>query len=156
LKKGDDLFMHTKLIYHQWANMRLLIHINEDTFIKEVKSIFPSVAAVFEHIYSVDLIWAKRILGEEQPSMEQISFANPSAAIQSFDKLTGLYKQVSEKEETVFYKNSKGDVFQNELNEVIEHLANHGTYHRGNVSAILHQLGEKSISTDFIFFLREQ
>lgn len=148
--------MHSKLIYHQWANMRLLNHINEDTFIKEVKSIFPSVAAVFEHIYSVDLIWAKRILGEEQPSMEQISFANPSAAIQSFDKLTGLYEQLSEKKGTVFYKNSKGDVFQNELNEIIEHLANHGTYHRGNVSAILHQLGEKSISTDFIFFLREQ
>ncbi|MEC5258611.1 DinB family protein [Bacillus amyloliquefaciens] len=29
---------------------------------------------------------------------------------------------------------------------------NHGTYHRGNISAMLHQMGYKGVPTDYIFF----
>jgi uncharacterized damage-inducible protein DinB len=152
------LSIESKLTYHHWATMRLLTFIKElngDFFLKEVKSIFPSLAAIFEHIYSVDSMWAKRILGEEQPVMENIKFANPSMAIHYFEQLSQQYKELSTKDGTIFYKNTKGEVFQNEFSEIIDHLTNHGTYHRGNVSAVLHQHGEKSISTDFIFFLRE-
>ncbi|NHM32597.1 DinB family protein [Neobacillus terrae] len=34
-------------------------------------------------------------------------------------------------------------------------MANHGTYHRGNITAMLWSLGHKSTSTDYIYFLRE-
>ncbi|MFH0068201.1 DinB family protein [Peribacillus sp. NPDC056705] len=29
---------------------------------------------------------------------------------------------------------------------------NHGTYHRGNVSAMLHQQGERDAPTDYVFY----
>jgi uncharacterized damage-inducible protein DinB len=152
------LSIKTKLGYHHWANMKLLNHINElneDVFLKEVKSVFPSLASFFEHIYQVDSLWLKRILGEKQPFQVDIRFESPLMAIQHFEKLFQQYKQLSSTEGIIFYKNSKGDSFQNEFYEIIEHITNHGTYHRGNVSAVLHQLGEKSVSTDLIFFLRE-
>jgi uncharacterized damage-inducible protein DinB len=38
----------------------------------------------------------------------------------------------------------------------MQHVVNHGTYHRGNITAMLRQLGSKGISTDFIFYLYEQ
>lgn len=56
---------------------------------------------------------------------------------------------------TIIYQNTRKDLFQNDFQDIIQHVMNHGTYHRGNVSAILHQLGQKSVSTDFIYFLRK-
>jgi uncharacterized damage-inducible protein DinB len=150
--------IESKLNYHHWATMRLLNYINElndDFFLKEVKSIFPSLAAIFEHIYQIDLMWAKRMLGEEQSVMENIKFGSPKVAIQFFEKIFQEYKLLGFKEGMITYKNTKGEEFQNSFHEIIEHVTNHGTYHRGTVSAVLHQLGEKSVSTDYIFFLRE-
>ncbi|MFD0829279.1 DinB family protein [Neobacillus sp. M.A.Huq-85] len=151
------LSMETKLQYHHWANRTLLEHINqldEEVFIKEVNSIFPSLAAIFEHIYSVDSMWLKRISGEKTPVLEAIKFDIPSMAIQAFDQLHHQFNQLYIIEGKISYQNSKGEFFQNELYEIIEHLSNHGTYHRGNASAVLHQLGHNSVSTDLIFFLR--
>ncbi|WP_462411563.1 DinB family protein [Neobacillus sp. Marseille-QA0830] len=148
----------TEINYHQWANVRLLEHINQlnnDVFTKEVKSIFPSVADTFEHIYKVDTIWLKRMAGEESPDFEEVTFETPLQAISYFEINQELFKQLGTKEGAFVYKNTKGEVFQNEIQEILRHLVNHGTYHRGNVSAMLHQMGEKSISNDYIVFLRE-
>ncbi len=38
------------------------------------------------------------------------------------------------------------------LSEMILHVVNHGTYHRGNISAMLHQLGDSSVMTDYAFY----
>jgi hypothetical protein len=37
--------------------------------------------------------------------------------------------------------------------DVIIHIVNHGTYHRGNVTAMLRQLGFKGTATDYGFYL---
>ena len=39
------------------------------------------------------------------------------------------------------------------LADLIHHVVNHGTYHRGNISAMLHQQGERGIPTDYVYFL---
>ena len=40
--------------------------------------------------------------------------------------------------------------------QALQHLANHGTYHRGQVATLLRQLGVKPVSTDLIAFYRER
>jgi len=35
-------------------------------------------------------------------------------------------------------------------------VANHSTYHRGQVTTLLRQLGAKAVSTDMIVFYRER
>ena len=42
------------------------------------------------------------------------------------------------------------------LAEIVLHAANHGTYHRGNISAMLHQLGDASVMTDFVFYMYQE
>ncbi|WP_238403164.1 DinB family protein [Paenibacillus mesophilus] len=37
--------------------------------------------------------------------------------------------------------------------DFIQHLVNHGTYHRGNVTAMLRQLGHPGTPTDFGYYL---
>lgn len=34
-------------------------------------------------------------------------------------------------------------------------IVNHGTYHRGNLTVMLRQLGRSGVSTDYIFYLYE-
>lgn len=41
------------------------------------------------------------------------------------------------------------------LAHLMQHLANHSTYHRGQVAMMMRQLGEKPMATDFHVFLME-
>ena len=38
----------------------------------------------------------------------------------------------------------------------MQHVANHATYHRGQVVTMLRQLGAKAVSTDLVFWDRER
>lgn len=146
-----------ELRYHHWANERLLNHLaalGGEIFLKNVTSVFPSLAAVFEHIYTVDRTWIQRMIGDNG-TIEEVKFETPAMAIPYFENNMQQLLELRKREDIVSYQNSKGEEFQNGVQEILRHLLNHGTYHRGNVSAILHQLGEKSISTDYIFYLRE-
>ncbi len=40
--------------------------------------------------------------------------------------------------------------------QMLQHLANHGTYHRGQIATMLRQLGAKAQGTDMIYFFRER
>ena len=48
-----------------------------------------------------------------------------------------------------------GVTYRHRYADMFRHLANHSTYHRGQVAAMLRQLGEKPPSTDLIRFYRE-
>ncbi len=50
----------------------------------------------------------------------------------------------------------KGNPHSNVLWQTLQHLANHGTYHRGQVTTLLRQLGAKPVGTDLIGFYRER
>ena len=50
----------------------------------------------------------------------------------------------------------KGNQFRNPRWQALQHLANHGTYHRGQITTLLRQLGATPVSTDLIGFYRER
>src|SRR5882672_6931998 len=59
--------------------------------------------------------------------------------------------------ERVFeYKTLKFGVYSNPLWESMQHLVNHGTYHRGQVTTLLRQLGAQPMATDLMHFYRER
>jgi uncharacterized damage-inducible protein DinB len=39
------------------------------------------------------------------------------------------------------------------VSELVPHVVNHGTYHRGNITAMLRQMGYASVSTDYGIYL---
>ncbi len=49
-----------------------------------------------------------------------------------------------------------GTTYRHRFADMFRHLTNHSTYHRGQVVAILRQLGEKPPSTDLIRFYRQE
>ena len=58
--------------------------------------------------------------------------------------------------EPLSYVAFSGDSFTRRLGDALLHLANHGTYHRGQVATLMRQLGRKAASTDYLRFLDAQ
>ena len=54
------------------------------------------------------------------------------------------------------YRTFKGDAFSGRLLALVQHVANHGSYHRGQLAVFLRQLGVKPPTTDLVAFDRER
>ncbi|HET9314036.1 MAG TPA: DinB family protein, partial [Vicinamibacteria bacterium] len=54
------------------------------------------------------------------------------------------------------YRNLQGQEFETPLWQMVQHVANHSTYHRGQLVTMFRQLGAKAVSTDLIAWDRER
>jgi uncharacterized damage-inducible protein DinB len=60
-------------------------------------------------------------------------------------------------EEIVYYKNLRGDGYENKLEDILAHLINHGTHHRAQIGQELKLAGVENLPvTDYIFYIREK
>ncbi|HCL04806.1 MAG TPA: hypothetical protein DHW64_02070 [Chitinophagaceae bacterium] len=151
--------------YEIWANEQLLnlsIELSAEEQNRPIVSSFPSVHKTFLHMWDASSAWWQRLQMHEQVVMPSLSF-HPNMK----DIANGLLQQNRQwhafvheaSDETLSapmpYKNMKGEHFIQPVFEVVMHLTNHGTYHRGQVITLLRQLGvEKIPQTDYILFTR--
>lgn len=59
-------------------------------------------------------------------------------------------------EQTFSMKHPKLGTLETTYADIILHVVNHGTYHRGNVTAMLRQLGHSGVPTDYMYYLYER
>ena len=59
-------------------------------------------------------------------------------------------------ENSVSYKNTKGDAFESKLSDILTQVINHGTHHRAQIGMHLKLAGADLPLTDYIFYLRTQ
>jgi uncharacterized damage-inducible protein DinB len=149
--------------YHCWATKQVLNHLQtlpRKVLTMSLNSVFPKIESVLVHMLAVDELWFGRMKGSEQNYMEEKSGWPVQQFILAYERLLeDLWNFVYEVEDIhtiVFYTNSEGKKFSNTIFEIIQHIVNHGTYHRGNISAMLRQVGYSTVSTDYIYFLRKK
>lgn len=53
------------------------------------------------------------------------------------------------------YTNSKGQVFENTVRDMLFHIVNHSTYHRGQIATDCKLHGMEPLATDYIFYKRD-
>lgn len=152
-------------LYNIWANQRILetiLSLPEEKQNAEVPSSFKSLFATILHIWNAESIWWQRVKLQERIVVPSEYF---KGSLQ--DMVNELLKQnrdwiewiggASEAAlEHVFqYRNSKKEQFKQPVFQMLIHLFNHGTYHRGQMVNMLRQLGvEKIPQTDFIVWSR--
>jgi uncharacterized damage-inducible protein DinB len=56
----------------------------------------------------------------------------------------------------VAYENPPGVAWRYPLAQMLQHVVNHSTYHRGQVTTLLRQLGAPAIPTDFLIFIDQR
>jgi uncharacterized damage-inducible protein DinB len=68
--------------------------------------------------------------------------------------LRGLKKD--DPSQKIRYKNLQGQAYESPLWQLVQHVANHSTYHRGQLITMLRQLGAKPAVTDMVVWDRER
>lgn len=153
--------------YNIWATKQLLDRINklsDEEINREIASSFSSVYKTLQHMWLAEEAWWQRLKLVEHLDLQSEKFAG------SFPELTlHLAKQSqlwadwiraatnAQLEHVFAYRNTKKEEFKQPVSEVIMHLFNHGSYHRGQLVTLLRQLGADKIpQTDFIVFSRKR
>jgi len=152
--------------YNHWANNRALeaaAQLADEQFVKPLGSSFSSVRDTLAHICGGEIVWLERFHGTSPSTFPDTSGLQTLTALREFwkpyaKKLFEFANSVSQSDlDHVFeYKTFNFGVYKNPLWQSMQHLANHGTYHRGQVATMLRQLGAKPILTDLMHFYRER
>jgi uncharacterized damage-inducible protein DinB len=153
--------------YNAWANQKLIeliLSLPENQQQKEVPSSFNSLYKTILHMWDAESAWWQRMKLHERIIIPSENFNGTMR-----DVANGLLQQNRQWEEWlnnasdlsishVFqYQNSKKEQFKQPVYQMILHVFNHGSYHRGQVVTILRQLGvEKLPQTDFIVWSRRK
>lgn len=154
------------LAYTVWANgltFDATSALPDDVLNRPLVSSFPSVLLTLGHIVGAEWVWLRRWLGESpngfpdwvtRPVRDDLR-ARLTAIERERDDF--LARQTdADLAAVVKYRSLAGQPNANALGDLIRHVVNHSTYHRGQVTTLLRQLGEKPPSTDVIVFLRRQ
>jgi len=157
---------HQLFDYNHWANQRALdaaAQLTDEQFVKPLRSSFSSVRDTLAHICGGEFVWFERFQGRSPSSFPETSDLQTVAALREFwkphaENLLAFAAGVSQGDldRVIEYRTFKFGVYKNPLWQSLQHVANHGTYHRGQVTTLLRQLGAKPILTDLMHFYRER
>ena len=153
--------------YNSWANQKLLeliLALPEEKQKQELPSSFKSLYTTVFHMWDAESIWWQRMKLHERIIRPSDNF-NSSMK----DVANGLLQQNQQWQEWVNtatepvldhvfqYYTQKKESFKQPIFQMLLHVFNHGTYHRGQLVNMLRQLGiEKIPETDFIVWSRKK
>ncbi|XXM73257.1 DinB family protein [Lysinibacillus sphaericus] len=148
--------------YHVWANQTLFnrlieLEVSEDVYHREIQSVFPSIAEVVSHMYIVDQLWFYIVSGENMP--EALEKEKETGEGKGIEEMARLFCSLSERCIEFLEQQEDYDEIrvldipwegkrETSLAEMILHIVTHATYHRGNITAMLRQMGYASVTTD--------
>lgn len=153
--------------YNVWANKILtdkISTLSQEIIEKEMNSSFGSIFTTVLHLMDVENIWWQRLKLQEHVQWPGKNFTGNFEELSV--ELLALSRQwnewISDATEPqinhVFgYQNSKKEFFKQPVYEMLLHLFNHQTFHRGQIVTMLRQNGiEKIPPTDLIVYSRKK
>jgi uncharacterized damage-inducible protein DinB len=147
------------LRYSSWASHKLLEaagSLTPEDRERRVGVSHESIAGTLAHIQMADWIWSTRVVEPmERPP-------------DTWEAVTGVWPRILEKwiawadratdedlARVITYKALDGRAFQNPCWQLVLHVVNHATLHRGQIMAMIRQLGVPPPGTDLIYYYRE-
>lgn len=124
---------------------------------------FATGRGLLRHILGAEWLWCQRWNGaspkrvpELSPHLDGSGFAaewrDVRAAQQAFiDELSQAMLETD-----LTYTNLKGERWTYSLSDILLHVVNHGTYHRGQLTHLLRDLGCAAPSTDYLLFMEDK
>ena len=149
--------------YNQWANGIMLdaaSKLSAEQFTADLKSSHRSIRDTLAHTLAAEWIWLERWNGTSPkalfaaadfPTVESLR-ARWSLVEKQYTDFIGRLIEGS-LENVIAYTNTKGERWEYPLGSMIQHLMNHSTYHRGQVTTMLRQLGAEVTPVDLLVFM---
>jgi uncharacterized damage-inducible protein DinB len=157
--------LNTLLDYHYWGRDHILdaaAALSPEQLTRDLGNSFPSVRDTLAHLYGADWIWRERWEGNSPAALPAASdFPDVASIRQAWLEEEQRVRAVvarlgpSGVLEPLAYE--RNGVRQSQpFWQMLQHLVNHGSYHRGQVTTMLRQLGASAPAMDLIVFYRER
>jgi uncharacterized damage-inducible protein DinB len=152
--------------YNRWAGHRALTAASTlatDDFLRPMGNSFSSVRDTLAHILGAEWVWLERWQGRSPEAL-----LDP-AVFPTVQSLESRWKIVEREQmqfiealtpqrlrEELAYINLRGQRYSYPLWQQLVHVVNHSSYHRGQITTLLRQLGAEAASTDFLVYFDEK
>jgi uncharacterized damage-inducible protein DinB len=163
---SDEQAMRRLFDYSEWANHRFLdvvAALPAEDYERDLKGSHGGVRGTLVHTYGAEQIWHQRFGGVSPTSLPGEELLTDVATLRGrwaaleTERRSWLESLAAHAGERVIeYRSFKGEPFTSRLWPLVQHVANHGSYHRGQVAVFLRQLGLKPPTTDLVAFDRER
>ncbi|WP_405385055.1 DinB family protein [Maribacter sp. LLG6340-A2] len=122
-----------------------------------MNTVTPNSTKLFCHILNAHHIWNSRILGKPSEfqvwqlhdikNWEDIHYENQRSSFEIISNADNFDKRID-------YENSEGRLYTNTLQDILFHIINHSTNHRGQIAVDFRLNGQTPISLDYIHYKR--
>lgn len=151
--------------YQHWANESLfesLDHLTDAARKSEQGLYFHSIHHTLDHILVVNRLWAARLRGQNSSVSFNVIHVNDWRELKvTLQKESRQFQHWLESQPDVFFEMSasydgmEGKEHDNWVRDILTHVFNHATHHRGQISAVATSLGAPVPQMDYIYYKRE-
>lgn len=151
--------------YNIWANqeiLKVILALPEEKQKQELPSSFKSLYATVLHMWNAESVWWQRMKLQERIISPFETFKGPmqELAVELLQQNRQWQEWVNNATDAALdhvfqYQTARKEQFKQPIYQMLLHVFNHSTYHRGQLTNMLRQLRvDKIPQTDFIVFSR--
>lgn len=153
-----------QLRFSAWATGRTLeaaAGLTPEELHRDLGTSYGSVFGTLAHIFQADAIWFDRLMGVATAGLDAYQ---PGADLAG---LAGRWSPLHERylawaeglapadwDRIVPHRNAKGEASRQAVWHIVLHVVNHASYHRGQITTLLRQLGREPVATDLMLYYR--
>lgn len=139
-----------------WANTQI-VHA-----LQGVEGDIEKPLRLFAHVLAAEKVWLTRINGKDASTIviwpDVYSLEDCENFVQENNAgYMHYFKHHTDDDllNVISYRNSKGDAFNTTVYDILTQVFLHGSYHRGQLAALLRKEGIEPVNTDYITFVRQ-
>ncbi len=159
--------------YNQWMNQKIYQaaqQLGNEASQQDRGAFFGSIFGTLNHIWVADIIWLRRFSQHPQqypslsslPKLSSYTMLDQLVAndIETLNKLRQELDRTiiqwceeiapADLEHSLEYSDTKGNLYNKNFGQLIQHFFNHQTHHRGQVSTLINQQGVDLGVTDLL------
>lgn len=157
--------LRTHIDYSGWASARLVEAagtLTADELTRDFATADKSVLGTLVHVYAADRVWMGRITGDPPAKFIDPEKDMHLSVVQNdwkplLDKWLAWTSSLTAESAMadVSWKDAKGNTQSSPAYQIVLHVVNHGTHHRGQVSGFLRAMGKVPPSLDLARYYRD-
>lgn len=157
-------YIQTITAYSWWAQHKIwqcTLTVSDEDFVKPLDYSVGSLHQQVVHVLWAEDIWYSRIHSLPRPDHSHLTLPTREDVRAAWDAVEGRWKAYVEAltplelERVVTFPRGNGEQLSLPVWQIIAHMVNHGTDHRGQMLRIIHDMGGETFEQDMFFYLRE-
>ncbi|MCA9883603.1 MAG: DinB family protein [Anaerolineae bacterium] len=158
-------YIHLLMNYSRWAHHKTwdcLATVSDEDFGKPIPYSVGSLHQQMVHVMWAEDLWFSRVHQLPRPDHSHLTLPRRTDVRAAWDAVEGRWKAyvdgITEEElnRVVTFMRGNGEQLNFPVWQIIVHMVNHGTDHRGQILRIVHDMGGETFEQDMFFYLREQ